>query len=226
MTFAFPQAACESVEQALLDQQFLERLSIVPESVRIDGAIPRSFLLPVGPSLSDISLVQEELHLSAMPDPPQNVREQLAYTIRQCDLKPVYKDSGPQLIQNHCSGIESKTQTSIQFEQRSVVVEFHVAGLEEDVARAMHLIQEEFEELRTSSSSDEENGIEFRPPSVLTMEALQEHEAQTSPKEVRQFSCRVCLHDWWRVVPAGKPVSRCNRCNTRYDALPLYHQTM
>ena len=69
---------------------------------------------------------------------------QLDYTIRRCDLKPVHNDAGPQLIQNHCSEIESKTQTSIQFEQRSNVVEFHIAGLEEDVTRAMHLIREEF----------------------------------------------------------------------------------
>ena len=35
-------------------------------------------------------------------------------------------------------------QNSIQFEWRSDVVEFHVAGPEEEVTRALHLIKEEF----------------------------------------------------------------------------------
>ena len=74
----------------------------------------------------------------------------------------------------------------------------------------------------TSFSSDEEKAIQLpsqQHPTALTEEALREHEALTSPSEVRQFSCKLCLHDWWRVVPAGKPVSRCRYCNGRYDAL-------
>ena len=74
---------------------------------------------------------------------------------------------------------------------------------------------------KPSSAAESFSVDEFQsqPPTVLTEEALQEHEALTS-LEVRQFSCETCSHDWWRVVPADKPVSRCSRCYTRYNALP------
>ena len=51
----------------------------------------------------------------------------------------------------------------------------------------------------------------------LTEKALREHEVLTS---FRQFSCRACQCDWWSDVPTSKEVSRCKRCNVRYDALP------
>ena len=51
----------------------------------------------------------------------------------------------------------------------------------------------------------------------LTEEALREHEVLTS---FRQFSCQACQCDWWSDVPTSKKVSRCKRCNIRYDALP------
>ena len=58
------------------------------------------------------------------------------------------KDSGPQLVKIHCSEIELKTrefEISIQVEWKPEEVEFHIAGLEEGVTRALHAIQEEFE---------------------------------------------------------------------------------
>ena len=58
------------------------------------------------------------------------------------------------------------------------------------------------------------------PPLPLTRKTLQEHDRQTST-EVRQFCCRRCRYRvWWRVVPSNKPVSRCNDCHRRYDAIP------
>ena len=59
--------------------------------------------------------------------------------------------------------------------------------------------------------------VSEQPPTSLTEEALREHEILTS---LRQFSCRACHCDWWSDVPASKEVSRCKRCNGRYDPLP------
>ena len=58
------------------------------------------------------------------------------------------QDSGPQLVQKYCSEIELKTcefKISIQVQWKPEEVEFHIAGLEEGVTRALHAIQEEFE---------------------------------------------------------------------------------
>ena len=71
--------------------------------------------------------------------------------------------------------------------------------------------------LSIASSSSER--LSQSPPLPLTRKTLQEHDRQTST-EVRQFHCRPCLKEWWRVVPSNKPVSRCNDCHIRYDAIP------
>ena len=73
---------------------------------------------------------------------------QLTYTIKRRDLKSAYRDSSSQLIEKRCSEIESETRglrTSIQVQWKPEEVEFHIAGLEEGVTGALHLIQEEFE---------------------------------------------------------------------------------
>ena len=57
----------------------------------------------------------------------------------------MYGDYESQLVQKHCREIESKTFTSIQVQRQADEVEFHIAGLEEGVTRALHTIQEEFE---------------------------------------------------------------------------------
>ena len=155
VTFAFPRAARDAVERAL-DKKFLKKFSIVPESVCIDGVIPLPALLSREPDVSQV------LHSSAMmPDPPHNVREevrntvchhcnfkslliQLTYSIRRCDLKQVYRGCGT-LLMRHCKEIESETKTLIQCHWGSEMVDFHIAGLEEDVTRARLLIREEFE---------------------------------------------------------------------------------
>ena len=86
VTLAFPGAARESVEQAL-DKKFLDKLSIVPESVCIDGVIPPSVLLSLDGS--QVHGEQDILHSSAMPDPPQNVREEVRNS-----FSPLYMYSG------------------------------------------------------------------------------------------------------------------------------------
>ena len=40
------------------------------------------------------------------------------------------------------------------------------------------------------------------------------------PCELRQFGCGYCRQSWWRTVLKSKPVSRCRKCQQRYDALP------
>ena len=78
VTFAFPQIARESVEQAL-DKKLLKKFSIVPESIRVDGTIPLTVFQSLKISPCDVSLVQEQqvLHSSAIPEPPQIVAEEV-----------------------------------------------------------------------------------------------------------------------------------------------------
>ena len=80
MTIAFPQAAREFVEQ-VLQKKFLKRLSVIPESVRIDGLIPHSVLSFLESSPHHMSPAEEEQgedNDSAMPDPPSNIREEVS----------------------------------------------------------------------------------------------------------------------------------------------------
>ena len=54
----------------------------------------------------------------------------------------------------------------------------------------------------------------------LTLENLRELDKEYDKHEVRQFACERCQKSWWEEVPARKPVSKCRRCRTKYDALP------
>ena len=66
---------------------------------------------------------------------------QLTYTIRHHDLKPAYRDSGSQLMQQYCSEVETKTSISIQMQWKADEVEFNITGLEEGVATALEELQ-------------------------------------------------------------------------------------
>lgn len=54
---------------------------------------------------------------------------------------------------------------------------------------------------------------------LLTADALRRHDILTGATELRQFACLRCNHPWWKHVSRTKPVSTCNRCHVRYDAL-------
>ena len=73
---------------------------------------------------------------------------QLTYTIKQFDLKPLYKQYGPQLVKTTCMKVESDMlgqEISIGMEWMSHEVEFHIAGLEEGVVAALQIIKQEFQ---------------------------------------------------------------------------------
>ncbi|BFY97942.1 hypothetical protein BsWGS_00982 [Bradybaena similaris] len=42
---------------------------------------------------------------------------------------------------------------------------------------------------------------------------------------VRQFVCGDCKRSWWKRVPLRKEVSKCRRCNVKYDPLPREHES-
>ena len=72
---------------------------------------------------------------------------QLSYTIKRRDLKPIYRNSGPQLVRKYCEEIEAKTRSAkinIHMEWKPDEVHFDIAGLQEGVTRAMHFIRKEF----------------------------------------------------------------------------------
>lgn len=59
----------------------------------------------------------------------------------------MYRASGPQLVQKYCKEIESKTKSArvnIYIQWNPEVVNFHIAGLEEGIRRAVEQIREEF----------------------------------------------------------------------------------
>ena len=58
-------------------------------------------------------------------------------------------------------------------------------------------------------------------PTPLTREALRQH-GELMQRDVRRFCCPDCDLSWWRVVPANKPVSRCENCHLRFDPLPRW----
>ena len=60
---------------------------------------------------------------------------------------------------------------------------------------------------------------EEKNPYLLTKESLRKFNILTGAIELRQFACGPCNHPWWTYVPITKPVSRCNNCKVRYDAL-------
>ncbi len=55
---------------------------------------------------------------------------------------------------------------------------------------------------------------------LLTEAVLRQHNLLHDLRELREFACLRCKHFWWRSVLIMKPVSTCNRCHKRYDALP------
>ena len=72
----------------------------------------------------------------------------------------MYKDADSELFDKCCKNIESETQGNevvVECQWNSDELSFHIAGFEEGVTLAIHLIQSEFEayDLMNESSSDE-----------------------------------------------------------------------
>lgn len=85
LTIAFPRAARKYIEKAM-DEEFLNKHDIIPESVFYGKVwIPRT-QAKLGLSIPDLRLsIQEDLDTIAMPDPPQNVMEEVSREM--CTLK-------------------------------------------------------------------------------------------------------------------------------------------
>jgi hypothetical protein len=165
---------------------------------------------------------------SLMPDPPQNVREEITFTVSHHDLKSKFRGSGPELVRGYCEEIESQTQNqevSIQFQWQPHGLEFTIAGLEEGVATALILILKKFQvSISGITKATMRSSLQSLPgpqPTLLTREALRQHDEQMQT-DVRQFCCPDCDLSWWRVVPANKPVSRCKNCHLKFDPLPRW----
>ena len=76
------------------------------------------------------------------------------------------------------------------------------------------------EALKIMTEKDQEILQQEGSKFLLTPEALRKHDILTGALELRQFACEDCDHIWWKTVPRTKLVSKCNKCNTKYDALP------
>ncbi|XP_035668850.1 shiftless antiviral inhibitor of ribosomal frameshifting protein-like isoform X2 [Branchiostoma floridae] len=66
---------------------------------------------------------------------------------------------------------------------------------------------------RRQASADLPEGV-----SALTVENLRRHDKELA--ERRQFGCAPCDSTWWKRVFQHKPVSRCNKCQVKYDPIP------
>lgn len=69
------------------------------------------------------------------------------------------------------------------------------------------------------SEGDQKTLQHERRSCLLTEGALHRHNILTGATELRQFACLRCNHPWWKHVSRTKPVSTCNSCHVRYDAL-------
>ena len=76
------------------------------------------------------------------------------------------------------------------------------------------------EALKIMTEKDQEKLQQEGSKFLLTPEALRKHDILTGALELRQFACEDCDHTWWKTVPRTKLVSKCNKCKTKYDALP------
>lgn len=74
--------------------------------------------------------------------------------------------------------------------------------------------------IRNISRSDDEGWQIVRNNRAWRELALQ---GQLTHEE-RQYACGQCDNVWWRKVPARKRVSKCKRCNVRYDAIPRHRE--
>ena len=55
---------------------------------------------------------------------------------------------------------------------------------------------------------------------LLTEGALRKFDILTGALQLREFACEPCDRFWWKTVPRTKPVSKCPKCQIKYDALP------
>ena len=141
----------------------------------------------------------------------------------------MYKDTDlSELFDKWCKNIESETQgieVVVECQWNLYELSFHIAGFEEGVAIAIHLIQSEFEayDLMNESSSDESQVSESHSQhNSLTKDSLAKHEEQITSEQLHQFSCRKCNHEWWDYVYLSKPVSKCIYCLRNFKALPQH----
>ena len=74
--------------------------------------------------------------------------------------------------------------------------------------------------LKVLPEEDQSKLLREGNPFLLTEAALRKHDISTGALELREFACENCDRYWWKTVPCTKPVSKCFKCKTKYDALP------
>ncbi|XP_078579785.1 shiftless antiviral inhibitor of ribosomal frameshifting protein-like [Branchiostoma floridae x Branchiostoma japonicum] len=90
---------------------------------------------------------------------------------------------------------------------------FLIRGRANEVEIAIALLQRRLTKERRQASADLPEGV-----SALTVENLRRHDKELA--ERRQFGCAPCDSTWWKRVFQHKPVSRCNKCQVKYDPIP------
>ncbi|XP_071941997.1 shiftless antiviral inhibitor of ribosomal frameshifting protein homolog [Antedon mediterranea] len=119
-------------------------------------------------------------------------------------------------IHTICRAIKENIGNDLNIEfsiERNGTLRFSVYGPLTLIEKGIALIQRRLRRDGLQKKRDLPEGIQ-----ALTMENLKRHNKTLECR--RQFTCGPCKEVWWRWVPSHKTVSRCHKCQVRYEALP------
>ncbi|XP_022104414.1 repressor of yield of DENV protein homolog [Acanthaster planci] len=109
---------------------------------------------------------------------------------------------------------ESGNAVNVQYEiQDNRTIRFTIQGTMDQIGIAIGLLERHLTKERCQDRRALPQNV-----APLTVDNLRQH--NHTMMEQREFACQACQNVWWRKVFSYKPVSRCNRCHVRYDAVP------